>query len=409
MARLLYQAIDQSGRVLKGTLVATHESELERRLQERGLTLISAKPANKERKAGPLTFSLTSTKVKPRMLVEFYRRFAQTLEMGLPILEGLEENAKVIPSKPLRKTIEEVKAALEEGSTLHDAMAKFPEVFDRLDLGIIRMGEQSGVLPECLADLAAFLEWKEETRGIIKRATIYPSFVMLTIFGVIGVWVGYVLPQVGSLLREMGVELPAITRAILAASEFLQAAWMWMGLGLLAVVAAFVVALKTERGKRLFHRLLLRVPLAGRIAANIAYTRLTHNFATMHRAGMPITKIFEVLSDHVLGNRYLESQVAAAHRELQAGQSLAESFDATGAFPPLLVGGIRHGEITGGLEESFKRLGEYYDGEVKRSVETLVNSFEPLIMLLLGGVFGMIILSILLPLYDVLSGVGQAY
>lgn len=406
MARLQYQAIDQGGKVCRGTAAAFHEKDLEDRLRERGLTLISSRPI---REGGGTIRLSGGGKIKPRMLVEFYRRFAQTIDMGLPILTGLEENAKVIPSKTLKRVIEDVKAALEDGSTLFDAMGQFPKVFEKLDLGIIRMGEQSGVLPQCLNDLADFLEWKENLRGTIKRATIYPCFVLLAISGVIGVWVGYVLPQVGSLLQELGVELPRITKMILATSHFFQAYWAWLIFGVCAVLASGYLIQKTKRGKKLFDRYLLRVPVIGGLAGNIAYARLSRNFATMHRAGMTIPKVFSVLSDNVLGNRYLEAQVALAFRELQMGQSLAESFERAGGFPPLLVGGIRHGEVTGSLEESFNRMGAYYDGEVSRSVEVLINAFEPAIMLLLGGVFGVIILSIMLPLYDVLGSLGQAY
>ncbi len=405
MARLSYQAIDQGGKVRRGTAVAFHEGDLEGRLRERGLTLIKSKTVKEE---GQIS-KLSGGKIKPRMLVEFYRRFAQTIEMGLPILTGLEENAKVIPSKPLKRVIEDIKGALEDGSTLFDAMGQFPHVFERLDLGIIRMGEQSGMLPQCLNDLADFLEWKEDLRGTIKRATIYPCFVLLAITGVIGVWVGYVLPQVGTLLVEMGVEIPKITQVIMASSVFLQANWKSMIFGSIGFVAALYLLQKTKQGKLIFHKYLLKVPVIGELAANIAFARLSRNFATMHRAGMTIPKIFKVLSDSVLGNRHLERQVAETYRELEMGQSLAESFENAGGFPPLLVGGIRHGEVTGSLEESFNRMGAYYDGEVKRSVEALINAFEPAIMLLLGGVFGVIILSIMLPLYDVLGTLGQTY
>lgn len=405
MARLRYQAIDRGGKVCRGTVVAFHEGDLEDRLRERGLTLISSKAVKESQPAG----RLGGGKIKPRLLVEFYRRFAQTVEMGLPILTGLEENAKVIPSKALKGVIEDIKAALEDGNTLFDAMGQFPNVFAKLDLGIIRMGEQSGVLPQCLNDLADFLEWREDLRGTIKRATIYPCFVLLAITGVIGVWVGYVLPQVGTLLQDMGVELPGVTKAILATSRFLQGNWQAMGLGTLAIAASTYLFQRTKQGKKIFHKYLLRIPVIGELAANISFARLSHNFATMHRAGMTVTKIFTVLSDGVLGNRHLEAQVARAYHELQMGQSLAESFDNAGGFPPLLVGGIRHGEVTGSLEDSFNRMGAYYDGEVKRSVQVLINAFEPAVMLLLGGVFGLIILAILLPLYDVLGGLGQAY
>jgi type IV pilus assembly protein PilC len=405
MGRLRYQAIDQGGKVRRGTVVAFHEGDLEDRLRDRGLTLISSKPVKDDGKIS----KLAGGKIKPRLLVEFYRRFAQTVEMGLPILTGLEENAKVIPSKPLKRVIEDIKGALEDGSTLFDAMGQFPKIFEKLDLGIIRMGEQSGVLPQCLNDLADFLEWKEDLRGTIKRATIYPSFVLLAISGVIGVWVGYVLPQVGSMLLDMGVELPGITKAILTTSEFLQTNWKSLVFGVFALFGTAYLLQKTKRGKLIFHEYLLRVPIIGALAGNIAYARLSRNFATMHRAGMTIPKIFSVLSSSVLGNRHLEAQVALAFHELEMGQSLAESFENAGGFPPLLVGGIRHGEITGSLEESFNRMGTYYDGEVNRAVEVLINAFEPAIMLLLGGVFGVIILSIMLPLYDVLGGLGQAY
>jgi type IV pilus assembly protein PilC len=405
MARHRYQAIDQGGKVCRGTVVAFHEGDLEDRLRDRGLTLISSKRVQESTRLS----KLGGGKIKPRTLVEFYRRFAQTVEMGLPILTGLEENAKVIPSKALKRVLEDIKGSLEDGSTLFDAMSRFPKVFEKLDLGIIRMGEQSGVLPQCLNDLADFLEWKEDLRGTIKRATIYPCFVLLAIVCVIGVWVGYVLPQVGSLLLEMGVALPGITKAILTTSEFLQANWQPMIFGVLGFVASLYLLQKTKRGKTLFHRYLLRVPVIGELAANIAYARLSHNFSTMHRAGMTMPKIFSVLSDSVLGNRHLETRVAQAYNELQIGHSLAESFENAGGFPPLLVGGIRHGEVTGSLEESFNRMGKYYDGEVKRSVQALINAFEPAIMIVLGGVFGLIILSILLPLYDVLGTLGKTY
>ena len=182
-----------------------------------------------------------------------------------------------------------------------------------------------------------------------------------------------------------------------------------MIIGLLGVIGAFYLLQKTKQGKKAFHKYLLRVPIIGNLIGNIAFARLSRNFATMHRAGMTIPKIFSVLSSSVLGNRHLEAQVALAFHELEMGQSLAESFENAGGFPPLLVGGIRHGEITGSLEESFNRMGTYYDGEVNRAVEVLINAFEPAIMLLLGGVFGVIILSIMLPLYDVLGGLGQSY
>lgn len=405
MPRYNYQAINNAGKLLRGTLFALSAADVEERLVQQGLTLIKTNQI----KQGKWDKRLVGGKIKARILIEFYRRFSQTLDMGLPILTGLDENAKSIPSKPLKKTIEEIRGALEDGKTLHEAMKRFPKIFQKLDLAIIRIGEQSGTLPKCMKDLADFLEWKEDIRSTIKGATIYPCFITAAIIAVIGVWVGYVLPQMASLLTEMGVKLPGVTRAVIGTSHFLKTNWPWL-IGLILVpITAFYLFQKTKQGGLIYHKYLLKIPLIGEVMGNVALARLSHNFATMYRSGVTVNTIFEMLTDNVLGNRYMEAQLALTFQEVQLGQSLAEGFENAGGFPPLLLGAVRNGESTGTLDESFNRLGDYYDGEVKRSVKGLVNAFEPMTILLLGGVFGLIILSILLPLYDVIGDFGKAY
>jgi type II secretory pathway component PulF len=399
MPKYQYKAIDTAGKVVRGTVVTLSAEDVEEHLARKGFTLIQNKPVTEG-----IRGRLESTgRIKPRIQIEFYHRLAQTLEMGLPILSALEENARILPSKFFSRIITEVKIAIEGGRTLYEAMSRYPRVFDKLDLAVIRLGEQSGVLPKTMKDLADFLEWKEDIRSTIKRATIYPSILMLVILSVIGVWVGYVLPQMAVLLNEMGVALPPITRAVLAISHFLQTNWFWLLLVLFVGLTLLYGFQKTKRGSILFHRLLLQVPIVGVIARNIAIARLSHNFATMHASGMTIGSIFEILAGNVLGNRYLEKKLGQAYAEIQRGRSISAGFEAAGAFPPLLLGAIKNGETTGTLDSSFHRLGDYYDGEVKRTVQVLVNALEPLTIIMLGAVFAIIVLSIMLPLYDVIG------
>jgi len=400
-----YQAINNSGKLFRGTVIALNDGDVELRLKHSGLTLIKSKRI----KETALSKLFEGSKVQPRILIEFYYRLAQTLELGLPILSALDENAKLLPSRLLRRVAGEARIALEGGNTLYEAMSRYPKVFGKLDLGLIRMGELSGVLPKIMKELADFLEWKDNIRSIIKRATIYPTFVMLTIGAVIGVWVGYVLPRMASVLGEMGVVLPPTTQAVLSISLFLQSNWILLLGGIILSILSVYAVQKTKKGGVLLHKYVLKAPLFGDVAMNIAMARLGHNFSTMYRSGISINSIFETLTDNVVGNRYLEAQLILAFEEIQRGQTIANGFENAGGFPPLLLGAIRNGETTGTLDDSFKRLGDYYDKEVKRTVEAMISAFEPITMVILGGVFGLIALSIMLPLYDVISDFGKSY
>jgi type IV pilus assembly protein PilC len=399
MPKFRYKSINAAGKLIRGEIVAFNEAALEDKLLQNGLTLLKVNLV----KEGFFSRLVLSEKIKPRLIIELYHRLSQTLELGLPILSALEENAKILPSKMLKKTIEEIHMAVEAGNTLYESMRRFPNIFGKLELAIVRLGEETGVLPNSLKELADFLEWKEDIRSTIKRAAIYPSFIVIAIGGVVGVWVGYVLPQMAKLLIDMGVRLPLLTQITLSVSTFLQSYWPYLLGGIFGIVILLYLFKRTEKGHFLFDKYILKLPLIGDILLNIAVARMSHNFATMYMSGMSINTIFEILIGDVLGNRYLESKLKVVFEGVQQGESISSGFESAGGFPQLLLGAIRNGENTGTIDESFNRLGTYYDGEVKRNVETMINAMEPLSILLLGCVFGMIALSIMLPLYDVIA------
>ena len=400
-----YKAIDDVGKIQRGKVVALGENDVEARITQEGLTLIESKEVKESR----LNKVFAGAKVKPRLLIELYRRLSQTLEMGLPIVTALEENSKMLPSLRLKQTLSEVQIGIEGGQTLHEAVSRFPTIFGKLDLSIIQIGEQAGIMPQCLKDLSDFHEWKEDIRSTIKKAAIYPCFVLVALTAVIGVWVGYVLPQMAGLLTEMGAVIPNVTKIVLATSHFLRNNWIWLIIGIAAMAACLFMIQRNPKGAVFLHKHILKMPLVGKIVQNIALARLGHYFATMYNAGISINVIFEILTDGVLGNRYLESRMVEAYQDIQQGHTIASSFKKAGGFPLLLLGGIKNGETTGTLDEAFKRLGDYFDGEVKRTVQILLSNIEPITIFVLGGVFGLIILSILLPLYDVMGELGKSY
>ena len=404
MPNYRYKAVNDAGNLFKGVAIAFDETDMDRQLTQSGLSLIKVQKI----KESSLTQWLSGT-VSLRNLTEFYHRLAQTLEIGLPILSALEENGRYLPSKVMRKIAVELKVAVECGHSLYEAMEMHPKVFKKLDLAIIRMGEQTGVLPVCLKQMAAYLEWKDELRAHVRKATIYPSFVILAILAVLGVWVGYVLPQMVKVLSEMNVSIPQATLTVLSISEFVKSNWPVIGGASILLAILFFLFQRTKQGKLLFHRYLLKIPLIGNVLSNISISRLCHNFATMFNAGMAIQQIFSTLADNGLGNRYLESRLMVTFKEIEGGESIARGFEIAGGFPSLLLGAIRNGEATGTLDQAFKRLGDYFDQEVKRTVQALLSAIEPMAIISLGAVFGLIVLSILLPLYDVMGSMGKAY
>jgi len=405
MPNYKYIAVDNTGKQVKGTVTAFDIADVENRLNEKELILIKYKHLNEW---SGLSL-LGSNKVKPRDLIEFYYRFSQTLSLGFPILEALDENSKTLPSKALRKVAGELRVAVEAGRSLFDAMSSFPKTFQKLDLAIVNLGEQTGVLPQSLKDLAEFLKWKDDIVSTIQKAAIYPVIVLFVIMAVIGVWVGYVLPQMAKMLVDMGVKLPEITQMILIVSIFLQNYWLHMIVIIMSLSLSLYFFQRTQKGGVLFDKYILKIPIAGKIVSNIAVARLSHNFATMYKAGMNITGIFKILSKNVIGNKYLEERISVVHKNVLSGHSIAKGFENAGGFPLILLGAIRNGEATGTIDDAFIRLGDYFDTEVKRSVQAMVSAIGPLTIVILGAVFGVIALSIMLPLYDVIGNLEGSY
>jgi type IV pilus assembly protein PilC len=398
-----YKAVDTAGRIVSGEQLAADERALERSLAESGLSLISCEATH-----GPRG-RVRRRPVRPRILMEFYYRLGRTLETGLPILKALDENSHELPSRTMRQVAGELRAMVESGNSLHEAMAAHGQIFSKLDRSIIRIGETTGALPGCLDQLASYLQWKEDLRHHVRKATIYPLFVVLALAGVIGVWLGYVLPKMVRLLQDMNATIPAPTRALLAISEFTQRyAWTLLVVGplLVSLVLAFR---RTPSGRLLWDRAVLRIPLLGRVLHNIALTRFGRNMATMLTAGIPLRQTLQSLIDNGLGNRFLETRLGMALAAIENGESIAGALKLAGGFPSLLTGAIRNGEATGTLDKAVQRLADYYDAEVKRTVQLVLAVVEPAAVVTLGAVFGSIILSILLPLYDVIGSMGKSY
>jgi len=398
----VYKAINEDGKIISGKMSALSEVDLESKLIQKGLVLVKCRKTKE-------TLLLRFGRVKSKFIIELYSRLAQALEIGLPLISALNEIGKTIPSNILRRVVEDISLSIQSGNTLYDAMSAFPRIFNKLELNVIKMGEKSGTLPFCLTELAEFLEWREDIKSTIKKAAIYPSFIIVLVSGVVGVWIGYVLPQMAQLLMEMGVKLPITTIFILKISIFMKAYWISILIIIGSILMFLIIFTKTSHGKKIAHKYILKFPLLGNIFMNLCLARLSNNFAIMYKAGVPIKEIFEILIDHSLGNLFIEEKLALVFQYIQSGQHISEALEKVEIFPVLFIGAVKNGEFTGTLDNSFKRLAHYYDKEVKDRVQSLISIIEPMTMIILGGVFGLVALSILLPLYNLIGTLGKNY
>lgn len=387
-------------------MVALTESDAEKRLHERGLTLVQARKVS-ERFAS--FFNLFAGRVKQRDLIEFYQRLSESLQVGLPLLATLEENIKLSSSKRLARTIEKVKIDIENGLSLSQAMTQKSQVFDPLQVGLVAMGEQSGTLPDAMKHLADFLEWKYQQKSLIKRSAIYPIFILGVVLCVVGIWVGYVLPQLGSFFLNMQIDLPTTTKIVIGTSLWVQNNWFFI-IGAAALLFLFMWAFrKSQYGRIQIDKYMLKVPLIGPVVQNSSLSRIGHYFSVMLEAGISLVTIFEMVTDGILGNKFIELQLKKVYEQIEAGKQFFEAFKMRKTFPDLFLGAIKTGEQAGTLADTFRRLGFYYDKEVKRSVKFMIAAFEPTVIVVLGSFFGIIILAILSPLYDIISKVGKVY
>ena len=399
-----YKAVNSSGKIIKGEFCAINEEELEKNLHANGETLIKAKKI--ENKGGISAFF--SRKVKPRLLAEFYLRISDSLRLGLPIVSILNENAKSLPA-PLNRICEKLKASIESGGSFSSAAAQFPDTFGKMDIGLIKLGETSGQLPGVMKELSEFIEWRENIKSIVKKATIYPTFIFIVIAAVVAIWVGVVIPNIAELILSLGIDLPTVTVVILKISDFSKSHYIEIFSAIFIFFALFFIFCKTKKGRLLFDLYLLRVPVIGKLVLNITMARMSNNFATMYGSGMMLNSIFELLIDKALGNRYIESRLNVVFKEIEKGNLISAGFETAGTFPQFFIGTIQNGENTGDLDGAFRRLGKYYNDHVKRVVDNLIAALEPFTLIVLGAVFGLIVVSIMLPLYDMLNEVSGKF
>lgn len=401
----LYKVRDQLGKAYSGQLEADSRGAAVEKLRQNGFLVTRLEEKADSHLLGESLSALGG--ISSKDLAVFCRQFATMVGAGLPLLKCLailiEQSSKI----KLRRALEEARREVEGGSSLSAALGKHRSVFPPLMIAMIKAGETGGILDETMGRLADHFEDDYELKEKIKNASTYPVIVCCIAVAVVIVMMAFVLPTFQSMLSTLGVELPLATRLLMAASGFMEK-YIVLILVLLVLAAAGTVRyVRTPAGKRQYDRfILMKMPVIRGVILKIGTARLCRTMGTLVQSGVPIMQAIEV-SEATSGNSVIVDALDRAKESIREGSGLAKPLAATGLFSPMVTQMIAVGEETGALDVMLKRVADFYEKEVKHTVDNLSSMLEPILVVFLGLVVGSMIISILLPLLKIYDSVGK--
>jgi type IV pilus assembly protein PilC len=390
-----YKAMDERGKVAFGRMEAVNEADLEVRLRRMGLDLINFTAAKVKGGAG--------RKVPRREVMSFCMQLEQLVSSGVPLLEGLQDIRDSVEDKKLRDIVAGMVESIEGGATLSTAMDSYPQVFDKVFVNLVRAGEFSGQLGEVLKTLSENLKWQDEQAAQMKKLLMYPLFVGGVVLLVVIFLMTYLVPQLTSFITMMGQELPLHTRVLIAVSDFMVDYW-YVVLG--APMILFIIFMAMMNASSALQYAVddfkLKIWLIGPIYKKMILARFATYFALMYRSGITVLECIRVC-EGLVGNKAIEEAARRAGRQIGDGASISAGFEYTGLFPPLVLRMLRVGESTGGLDEALLNISYFYNRDVAESIEKVQTIIGPAMTVVLGGILGWVIVSVLGPIYDLIT------
>lgn len=359
----------------------------------------------KEKKEGGLNFSFKK-RISQSEVAIFTRQFSVMLDAGLPLVQGLDAIGQQHPNPQFKAVLEQVRGDVESGSTLSDAMAKHPKVFDALYTNMIAAGETGGILDTILQRLSTFIEKIVKLKRALRSALIYPATILTIAVGVVAVILWKVVPVFRTLFEGFNVALPLPTRIVIATSGLLERYALPMAILIALGVFGLRSYYKTDKGRHVIDRSLLKLPVLGDALRKIGVARFTRTLATLITSGVPILEGL-VVTAKTAGNAILEDIIYKIREHIEGGGNMTDPVRESGFFPPMVSQMMSVGESTGELDSMLVKVADYYEEEVDVVVANLLTLLEPLLMVFLGVVVGGIVISMYLPLFkliQVLSG-----
>lgn len=401
MAEFTWEARARSGEVRKGVMEAENEDAVNNKLRQQQLN-----PVKVKKKSSLASFQFGSG-VDTKDLVTFTRLFATMIDAGLPLIQCLDILSNQQTNKNFAVVLKDIKSHVEQGATFSEALKRHPRVFDDLFTNLVHAGEVGGILDSIMSRLSVYLEKRQKLVRQVRGAMVYPSVVIVIAIGVMAVLLTFVIPAFEGMFSEFGggaENLPWLTRALIAISKGFVSYLPFFVVGLIGFVASVTYVNRQPKGKRFFHKTFLRMPIMGPVLRKIAVSRFTRTLGTLLQSGVPILDALEICA-RTSGNVVIESGIMNVRQSISEGKNMAEPLAATGVFPDMVVQMIAVGEQTGALDQMLNKIADFYEEETDVAVAALTSALEPILMVGVGGMVGVVLIAMYLPIFSLAGNI----
>jgi len=390
----------RAGKVQEGVLVAESKEAALAVLRKQQIIVSAVTERGKE-----FALPILKGKVSSKEIAVFTRQFSVMIDAGLPLVQCLEILGTQQQNKTFQRVLFQVRQDVEAGSTLADALRKQPRAFDDLYCNMVAAGEAGGILDTILQRLAQYIEKAVKLRSAVRSAMVYPSAVIGIAILVVWVILWKVIPTFAALFQGLGASLPLPTRITIALSHFIGSFW-WLIFGFVFGGAFLLYRYhKTYVGRRVIDRAMLRVPVLGMVLRKIAVARFCRTLGTLVSSGVPILEALEITA-RTAGNAIVEDAIMTVRQGVEQGKTIADPLQGVGVFPDMVVQMVAVGEQTGALETMLSKIADFYEDEVDEATANLLALLEPIMIAFLGVVIGGIVISMYMPMFDLITKIG---
>jgi type IV pilus assembly protein PilC len=405
MTAFNYTVRNLDGDLVKGSIDAETQDVVVSKLKEMDYFIVNINEVKEKKtltltKKGSIGFSFFN-RIKIRDMVVFTRQFSTRISSGMSLLESLTVLEKQTSNPKFANIIAEIRMDVESGHSLSESMEKYSNVFSDIYVSLIRAGEAGGVLDKTMDDLAGFLEKEEEIKLKVRNKTAYPKFVLGFAVVITFVIIVFLVPTFKSIYEELGAQLPMITRVTIFIGDLFKNIYFYLILAVLIFGGRYLFkkAISTPRGKYIMDNIKINIPKFGDMFKKLALSRFTRHFGVLLTTGVPILSALEI-SKGVAGNIIIDNAIDKIRQGIREGENIADPMSKMTIFPAMMVQMMAIGEKTGTLDEIVTKISDFYDREVTNNIDILLTILEPLMLLFVAGIVGVIILSMYLPMFN---------